>query len=260
MAEISKVKLPDGKIYDITAKNLSSIYIPFNRPVANGGSGKQWIKFAEVYDADIASGSKWYSKALEFEIFNNGYGSDGNYVSLGRVSLCVSVHNRTSFTKEAITIKWQYGKPNKYALNHIVAVASDTKVEFFVLNDIWDTGLTFVITRDIGISYGGSYISTQYTSDSFNTYRSGKKYISGEIDQNIHVQNSYKTNGHTVNSDVPANANFSNTTYTIKLSDDGKTLILVGSDGKTSSAVIGSGGSSGGKSRIQCFGDIFKIL
>lgn len=49
-------------------------------------------------------------------------------------------------------------------------------------------------------------------------------------------------------------------TYSIKLSDDGKTLMLVGSDGKTSSAAIGSGGSSGGKSRIQYFGDIFKIL
>ena len=40
-------------------------------------------------------------------------------------------------------------------------------------------------------------------------------------------------------------------TYSIKLSDDRKTLMLVGSDGKTSSAAIGSGGSSGRRCRLN---------
>ena len=198
-----------------TAKNLSSFTIPFNRPVANGGNGKQWIKFAEVVDEGIATTNRWYGKALEFEIFNNGYGSNGNFVSMGRVSLCVSVHNQKTFTKEAITIKWQNCKPNAYTINHIVAVVTDTKVEFFVLNDVWDTALTFVITRDIGISYGSTYTSTQYTSDAFTTYYSDKKIIQSSLDTNLYIYNSTKVNNHTVETDVPANAKFTDTTYTL---------------------------------------------
>lgn len=198
-----------------TAKNLSSFTIPFNRPVANGGNGKQWIKFAEVIDESITTTNRWYGKALEFEIFNNGYGSNGNFVSMGRVSLCVSVYNQKTFTKEAITIKWQNCKPNAYTINHIVAVVTDTKVEFFVLNDVWDTALTFVITRDIGISYGSTYTSTQYTSDDFTTYYSGKKLIQSSLDTNLYVYNSTKVNNHIVETDVPANAKFTDTVYTL---------------------------------------------
>lgn len=194
-----------------TAKNLSSFGIPYNRPIASGGSGKQWIKFAEVVDNEITTASRWYSRALEFEIFNNGYGSNGNFVSMGRVSLCVSVHNQKTFTKEAITIKWQNCKPNAYTINHIVAVVTDTKVEFFVLNDVWDTALTFVITRDIGIAYGSTYTSTQYTSDDFATYYSDKKIIQGSLDTNLYVYNSTKVNNHTVETDVPADAKFTDT-------------------------------------------------
>lgn len=254
MADISKITLPNGSSYNIkdatarvelegkaaashthtksqiadfptslpanggtanTAKNLSSFTIPFNRPVANGGNGKQWIKFAEVIDESITTTNRWYGKALEFEIFNNGYGSNGNFVSMGRVSLCVSVHNQKTFTKEAITIKWQNCKPNAYTINHIVAVVTDTKVEFFVLNDVWDTALTFVITRDIGISYGSTYTSTQYTSDDFTTYYSGKKLIQSSLDTNLYVYNSTKVNNHTVETDVPANAKFTDTVYTL---------------------------------------------
>ena len=254
MADISKITLPNGSSYDIkdatarsglagkaaashthtksqitdfptslpanggtadTAKNLSSFTIPFNRPVANGGSGKQWIKFAEVIDESITTTNRWYGKALEFEIFNNGYGSHGNFVSMGRVSLCVSVHNQKTFTKEAITIKWQNCKPNAYTINHIVAVVTDTKVEFFVLNDVWDTALTFVITRDIGISYGSTYTSTQYTSADFATYYSDKKIIEGSLDTNLYIYNSTKVNNHTVEIDVPANAKFTDTVYTL---------------------------------------------
>lgn len=198
-----------------TAKNLSSFNIPYNRPIENGGNGKQWIKFAEVVDNEIATANRWYGKALEFEIFNNGYGSIGNFVSMGRVSLCVSVHNHKTFTKEDITIKWQNCKPNAYTINHIVAVVTDTKVEFFVLNDVWDTTLTFVITRDIGIAYGSTYTSTQYTSDGFATYYSDKKIIQGSLDNNLYVYNSTKVNNHTVETDVPANAKFTDTVYTL---------------------------------------------
>lgn len=198
-----------------TAKNLSSFVIPYNRPVTNGGNGKQWIKFAEVVDNEITTTNRWYGKALEFEIFNNGYGSNGNFVSMGRVSLCVSVHNQKTFTKEAITIKWQNGKPNAYTINHIVAVVTDTKVEFFVLNDVWDTALTFVITRDIGISHGSTYTSTQYTSTDFATYYSNKKIIEGSLDTNLYIYNSTKVNNHTVETDVPANAKFTDTVYTL---------------------------------------------
>ena len=40
-------------------------------------------------------------------------------------------------------------------------------------------------------------------------------------------------------------------TYSLKLSDDGKTLILVGSDGKVSSVEVGSGNSSGRRCRLN---------
>lgn len=40
-------------------------------------------------------------------------------------------------------------------------------------------------------------------------------------------------------------------TYSLKLSDDGKTLTLIGSDGKTSSAAVNSGDSSGRKCRLN---------
>ena len=40
-------------------------------------------------------------------------------------------------------------------------------------------------------------------------------------------------------------------TYSLKLSDDGKTLTLVGSDGKTSSAAVNSGDSSGRRCRLN---------
>lgn len=49
-------------------------------------------------------------------------------------------------------------------------------------------------------------------------------------------------------------------TYSIKLSDDGKTLILIGSDGKISSVPFGLDSSFSIKSRIQYFSDVFKIL
>lgn len=49
-------------------------------------------------------------------------------------------------------------------------------------------------------------------------------------------------------------------TYSIKLSDDGKTLILIGSDGKISSVPFGIDNSFRIKSRIQYFSDVFKIL
>lgn len=40
-------------------------------------------------------------------------------------------------------------------------------------------------------------------------------------------------------------------TYSLKLSDDEKTLTLIGSDGKTSSAAVNSGDSSGRKCRLN---------
>lgn len=40
-------------------------------------------------------------------------------------------------------------------------------------------------------------------------------------------------------------------TYSLKLSDDGKTLILVGSDGEVSSVEVGSGNSSGRRCRLN---------
>ncbi len=40
-------------------------------------------------------------------------------------------------------------------------------------------------------------------------------------------------------------------TYSIKLSDDGKTLTLVGSDGERSSATVNPGGSSGRRCRLN---------
>lgn len=49
-------------------------------------------------------------------------------------------------------------------------------------------------------------------------------------------------------------------TYSIKLSDDGKTLILIGSDGKISSVPFGIDNSFRIKSQIQYFSDVFKIL
>ncbi len=46
-------------------------------------------------------------------------------------------------------------------------------------------------------------------------------------------------------------------TYSIKLSDDGKSLILTGSDGKTSSVAIGLFSI---KKPSPYFSDVFKIL
>ena len=175
--------------YATTANQLKSFGIPYNRPVSSGGNGKQWERICTFTDTEVPTKQKWYGKFAEIEFYTNGYGSSGNYTYLGRVSFCVRVGGQTSIKNANITIKWQDSKKSVWDVNHFKAVVTDTSVEFFVLDDIWDTSIFAMIIKYDGLSFATPSSSDQYTESEFTTYCSGKTVIDAIQDTNIWVGN-----------------------------------------------------------------------
>lgn len=167
------------------ATNLVSFTHNYHRPVADGGDGKQWMRIANIVDNDIDNGSRWYGKAVDIEFYNNGYGNTGNYVYMGHVSICITVHNHGTFVNESVTIKWRDCKPNIWSPDHIKAVKNTNNVEIFMLNDIWDTAIVGVIVRNQGIDVAAS--NTLYTQTEFSNYISDKATATGVLDSNVIV-------------------------------------------------------------------------
>lgn len=257
MAYISNVKLPDGQMYDFKDKSARI----WRRCVVGQSSGtatNPYYKFAS-----ISLSNSYADAAITFKVSLN-YGDRSTYLGI------LTTHVRTSGAAywESSELVWEYAlsgiDTSKFILVHNTST-KPTIVELWVKAD-----RSYALYHFDVLSEGTRTTSNNSLWTLYNKASAGSEAAlpSGYVQQtstlgtlrNSTSGDAKTVNGHTVNSDVPTNANFSNTTYTIKLSDDGKNLILIGSDGKTSSAVIGSGGSSGGKSRIQYFGDIFKIL
>ena len=258
MAYISNVKLPDGQMYDFKDKSARI----WRRCVVGQSSGtttNPYYKFASI----SLSNAYYSDSAITFKVSLN---FADNSTCLG----ILTAHVRTNGTAywDNSQLVWEYAlsgiDTSKFILCHNTS-AKPTVVELWVKADRAYSHYHFDVLSEGTRTTSNNSLWTLYNKSSAG---SEAALPSGYVQQtstlgtlrNSTSGDAKTINGHTVNSDVPANANFSNTTYTIKLSDDGKNLILIGSDGKTSSAVIGSGGSSGGKSRIQYFGDIFKIL
>lgn len=195
--------------YATTANQLNTFYIPYNRPVSIGGNGKQWERICTFTDTEVPTTQKWYGKYAEIEFYTNGYGSGGNYTYLGRVSFCVRVAGQTSIKNANVTIKWQDSKKDVWDVNHFKAVVTDTSVEFFVFDDIWDTSIAAMIIRKDGLSFATPSSSDQYTESDFTTYCSGKTVIDAIQDTNIWVGNSLNATKATQDSD----GNAINTTY-----------------------------------------------
>ena len=199
--------------YATTANQLKTFSIAYNRPESSGGNGKQWERICTFTDTEVPTKQKWYGKYAEIEFYTNGYGSNGNYTYLGRVSFCVIVGGQTSMKNASITIKWQDSKKDVWGVNHFKAVVTDTSVEFFVLNDIWDTTISAMIIRNDGLSFATPISSDRYTASEFTTYCSGKTVIDAVQDTNIWVGNALNATKATQDSD----GNAIKTTY-LKLS------------------------------------------
>jgi hypothetical protein len=124
--------------YATTANQLNTFSIPFQRPTEQGGNGKQWSRLCTFTDTEITTTNKWFGKYAIFEMYTNGYG-DINKVYLGRVSFNITMHGKTSFKDDNQIIRCVNLKKDSISLDHFKVVITDTTVEFFVKNDIWDT-------------------------------------------------------------------------------------------------------------------------
>lgn len=203
----STIGTAGGTTYNVTlASNpIESFTLPFHRPVVNNGDGKQWSRISKI---EYASTSQiWTMHTAVLQLYTTGYGSNQRFTYLGQVSVGVTIQNQADLTKADIAVKWRDGKPSQYAPSKIKAVVTATTVEFFVLNDIWDTPIlcNIMYKYKLDPAYDSTYT---YTADEFTEYCADKTIISGEIDANFKI-------GSSIASDYATNLGTSSKSHTI---------------------------------------------
>jgi hypothetical protein len=203
----STIGTAGGITYNVTlASNpIESFTLPFHRPVVNGGDGKQWSRIAKIEYASTSQRWAYHTAVIQF--YTNGYGSNQKFTYLGQVSIGITIQNREDLTKEDAAVKWRDCKPSQYAASKIKAVVTATTVEFFILNDIWDTGILCKIMYKNGLNptYDSTYT---YTADEFTEYCADKNVINGEIDTNFKI-------GSSITADYATNIGSSSKSYTM---------------------------------------------
>ena len=196
-----------------------------------GGSGAK--KYARIFVPNIAT--IWTMLWLEVSVRYNWGGTNGAYH--GKVYISLHHNNTEPYT-------WTYlnavavGRHNQ----DLEVYASDGQYIYILLNTTYQTvSVDKMLVGDAARSADLSNVIVDFVDELPTTYQTAVMSFS---------ENPPKVNGHTVNSDVPSGAKFTDTTYTA-----GAGLTLSGTQFKHSNSItagtIGSSSASSGNSTIS---------
>lgn len=175
-----------------TTDSLKNYAIPFNRTVAQGGNGKKWHRIATYENASYPTASSWDAKDAIINVYMKSYGTNGQHVHIGRLQCSLQFGHaavaeggtpysfKTSGAKYAKWSLWKSGYINDDApttQGHIdvKVVCSDTKVEWWFCNNIWDTLLVYKVEYVNGPTMVSN--DSGYTPEDFETYCSDKEVV-----------------------------------------------------------------------------------
>lgn len=175
------------------AQKLLQTSISFSRTTAQGGDGKKWCRIASKEITNFTTASVWGSCEAELNIYTKSYGDD-NLVDRGKVILyCRWGHASASTPTYSMKsngsrgARWLYWKPQQTSTSvsadssvsayapfnglkkvDIKIVATDTSVEWWLYNDVWDTTILYTNYFSDGLTLYGK--NTPKTLGEFKTY------------------------------------------------------------------------------------------
>ena len=182
-----------------TSTALAVSAISYHRPTSSTGStadGKQWCRLGTLTDTAVTEGAQWFGVGVLFNVYSNPYGPVRTHFGCFEFSFRIGIAARAEGaaayslkTSGDMTIQKLYGPDVPASADGRTGidfriVRSDTKVELFIKNSVWDS--TIYVERFRQINGVGSYGTWEwsianglYTDDEFATYCSDKtvKYL-----------------------------------------------------------------------------------